>query len=75
MPTSQSEVEQQHLDAGQRDVEEPQLPCGRSDALAERGDLGPGELGLHELAAADAKPGSTAIASTMIPSPPSHCVN
>ncbi len=48
--------EQQHLERRQRDVEEPQLPCGRSDALAERGDLGPGQLGLHELAAADAKP-------------------
>ncbi len=56
MPTTHSERQHRDLDRRQRDVEHPQLACGRPDPLAECGDLRPGQLRLHELAAADPEP-------------------
>ena len=55
IPSQPSDASRSVSEHGQRDVEDPQHPGERADPLAERGDLGARELGLHHLPAADAE--------------------
>ena len=59
----------------QSDVEEPDPACGRPDPLGEGVGLGAGFSDSRSCRPPTRRRGRTASASTMIPIPPTHCVN